>query len=75
VRKYDDLPPAYRDNVNSEVPFKPTDSHRPRLNAREIDDLVAYLKTLTDGYSVPKNQAAPYPVTANSTPVPSRFNK
>ena len=38
VRKFDDLPPQYRDNVNAEVPFKPTDAHRPRLNAREIDD-------------------------------------
>ena len=58
VRKYDDLPPAYRDNVNSEVPFKPTDQHRPRLDEREIDDLIAYLKTLTDGYGVPKKKAA-----------------
>ena len=68
VRKFDDLPPQYRDNVNAEVPFKPTDAHRPRLNAREIDDVIAYLKTLTDGYTVPKHQAAPHPVTAIATP-------
>ena len=72
VRKYDDLPPAYRDNVNSEVPFKPTDTHRPRLNEREIDDLIAYLETLTDGYRVPKKQAAPSGrsrINAGATPV------
>ncbi len=73
VRKYDDLPPAYRDNVNSEVPFKPTDKHRPRLDAREIDDLIAYLRTLTDGYGVPGNKAAALtggsPTKAGARPV------
>ncbi len=54
VARFDDLPKAYHDNVNAEVPFKPGPANRPRLNAREIDDLLAYLKTLTDGYVVPK---------------------
>jgi cytochrome c peroxidase len=67
VRKYDDLPPAYRANVNAEVPFKPAGSTRPRMNAREIDDMVAFLKTLTDGYTVPRNRAAPDQATALST--------
>ena len=68
VRKYDDLPPQYRDNVNAEIPFKPTASNRPRLNAREIDDLVAFLETLTDGYTVPRRRAAPDRTAALSTP-------
>ncbi len=67
VRKYDDLPPAYRDNVDAEVPFKPTASKRPRMNAREIDDMVAFLKTLTDGYAAPGNRAAPRQATVPST--------
>jgi cytochrome c peroxidase len=48
---YDDLPAEYRANVNREAPFegqKP--GAKPRLDAREIDDVVAFLKTLTDGY-------------------------
>ena len=49
-RTYDDLPQAYRKNVNTDVPFKPRADGRPRLDAREIDDIVAFLGTLTDGY-------------------------
>ena len=75
VRKFDDLPPAYRDNVNAEVPFKPTAAHQPRLSEREIDDVIAYLKTLTDGYIVPSNRAASHQVAALSTPAASRLNK
>ena len=75
VRKYDDLPPAYRDNVNSEVPFKPAEAGRPRLSAREIDDVIAYLKTLTDGYIVPTNRAETNPVAALSPPASSRIHK
>ena len=47
---YDDLPQRYWGNVSHEVPFAPLPDGRPRLNAREIDDIVAFLGTLTDGY-------------------------
>ena len=50
---YDDLPARYWPNVSKEVPFAPTPAGEPRLDAREIDDIVAFLKTLTDGYVVP----------------------
>lgn len=50
---YDDLPPAYRANVNKEAPFKPLANGQPRLNEREIRDLEAFLRTLTDGYVPP----------------------
>jgi cytochrome c peroxidase len=46
VRKYDDLPPAYHDNVSMERPFGPG----PVLTEADVDDLVAFLQTLTDGY-------------------------
>ena len=52
VQKFNDLPEAYRRNVNTtEVPYnrKPGDS--PALDASEIADLVAFLNTLTDGYT------------------------
>jgi cytochrome c peroxidase len=48
---YDDLPAEYRANVNRDAPFegqKP--GAKPRLDAREIGDVVAFMKTLTDGY-------------------------
>jgi cytochrome c peroxidase len=51
VRKYDDLPATYRDNVTREAPFTPSPDGRPRLDDAEIDDVVAFLDTLTDGYA------------------------
>jgi cytochrome c peroxidase len=50
VRKFDDLPKAYRRNVKLDAPFKPMPDGRPRLSPREIDDIVAFLQTLSDGY-------------------------
>ena len=40
----DDLPPAYRRNIDRTTPKAP-------LSARDEDDLIAFLKTLTDGYA------------------------
>ena len=49
VNKYDDLPQAYRDNVNvKEVPYDRKPGQKPRLDNGDIDALVAFLKTLTD---------------------------
>ena len=55
---YDDLPEKYWANVSHEVPFEPMPSGRPRLNEREIDDIVAFLNTLTDGWKPPGKGAA-----------------
>ncbi|UCI34262.1 cytochrome-c peroxidase [Mesorhizobium sp. B4-1-4] len=49
VNKYDDLPKAYWPNLNREPPFngkKP--GGKPALTDAEIDDIVAFLGTLTD---------------------------
>ncbi|MEO8303683.1 MAG: cytochrome c peroxidase [Betaproteobacteria bacterium] len=47
--KFDDLPPGYRGNVNtSEVPYDRKPGDAPALDDAEIDDLVAFLRTLTD---------------------------
>lgn len=46
VRKYDDLPAANHENVSMERPFGPG----PVLSDADVDDLVAFLQTLTDGY-------------------------
>jgi cytochrome c peroxidase len=52
VRKYDDLPPEYAGNVNTdEVPYDRHPGDEPALSASEIDDVLAFLETLTDGYT------------------------
>lgn len=50
VRKFDDLPQSYRGNVNMEPPFGQEPGDPPALSPSEIDDLIAFLSTLTDGY-------------------------
>jgi cytochrome c peroxidase len=50
VAKFDDLPEAYHGNVNREQPFGGEPGEAPSLSDAEIDDIVAFLKTLTDGY-------------------------
>jgi cytochrome c peroxidase len=48
VRKYDDLPQAYWDNLNQDPPFGRKPGDAPALTDPEIDDIVAFLRTLTD---------------------------
>jgi cytochrome c peroxidase len=49
VQKFNDLPSAYHGNVNtSEVPYDRKIGEAPHLQAAEIDDVVAFLNTLSD---------------------------
>lgn len=48
VKQYDDLPKAYRPNLNRDPPFGRKPGDRPALDDAEIDDIVAFLGTLTD---------------------------
>ena len=50
VQAYDDLPRELRDNVNREPPFGRAPGTKPALDEGEIRDVVAFLKTLDDGY-------------------------
>jgi cytochrome c peroxidase len=51
-RKFDDLPAGLEGAVNtSEVPYDRKPGERPALSPSEIDDVVAFLKTLDDGYN------------------------
>jgi cytochrome c peroxidase len=46
IRKFDDLPGAYQANASMDLPFGP----QQVLSEADVDDLVAFLQTLTDGY-------------------------
>lgn len=51
VKKFDDLPTRYHGNVNtSEVPYNRKPGDAPALSDSEIDELIAFLRTLSDGY-------------------------
>jgi cytochrome c peroxidase len=50
---YNDLPAEYKKNVDFvDAPFDRKKGDKPALNAAEIDDIIAFLGTLTDGYHV-----------------------
>ncbi|WP_235834975.1 cytochrome-c peroxidase [Piscinibacter terrae] len=52
INKFDDLPAPYKANVNvTEVPYNRKPGDAPALSDAEIDDLIAFLQTLTDGYA------------------------
>lgn len=49
--KFNDLPPAWRSNVNTqEAPYNRRIGQAPALDEAEIDELLAFLLTLSDGY-------------------------
>jgi cytochrome c peroxidase len=51
IQKYNDLPSRYRTNVNTiDAPFDRKSGDAPALNDSEIEDVIAFLKTLNDGY-------------------------
>ncbi len=53
ARRFADLPEKYRDNLNVEAPFGANAGAKASMTASEIADVVAFLKTLTDGYVGP----------------------
>jgi cytochrome c peroxidase len=50
LRKFDDVPPQYRRNIEREAPFGGAAGSPPPLNEVEMDAVVAFLETLNDGY-------------------------
>ncbi|WP_448950197.1 cytochrome-c peroxidase [Labrys neptuniae] len=54
IDKYDDLPEAAKANLNTDPPFDRKAGEAPALTEAEIDDVVAFLGTLTDGYKPAK---------------------
>ena len=53
ILKFDDLPAAYAANVDTQAPFDRHTGDAPALSEQDIEDIVAFLQTLTDGYSPP----------------------
>jgi cytochrome c peroxidase len=51
VDQFDDLPQAFRANVDVQAPFDRHRGDQPALSAAQVLDLVKFLQTLTDGYT------------------------
>jgi cytochrome c peroxidase len=50
VQKFNDLPAKYHGNVEMDAPFGRSVGAKPALTDNEIQDVIAFLKTLTDGF-------------------------
>ncbi|WP_233805559.1 cytochrome-c peroxidase [Paraburkholderia sp. HP33-1] len=51
VQKYDDLPAQYHANVDvADAPFDRKFGDPPAMTDRDIEDIIAFMKTLSDGY-------------------------
>lgn len=61
---FDDVPPAYRGNINvNSTPMNRRPGMPPAMSDADIDDIVAFLRTLTDGRyagAESRTQAAPH---------------
>lgn len=53
VHKFDDLPPGSPNNVDHDAPMDRAAGAAPALTEADIDDVIAFLNTLTDGYRAP----------------------
>jgi cytochrome c peroxidase len=49
-KKFDDLPPRYRENIERGSPFG-NPPGKPSLSPEEVADIVSFLETLTDGFT------------------------
>jgi cytochrome c peroxidase len=57
IDRYNDLPPQYKQNIDFiDAPFDRKEGDEPALNDAEIADVIAFLKTLTDGYQPGQDQ-------------------
>ncbi len=53
IRKFDDLPAQYHGNVDMQPPFGRHAGEAPAFSDADIQDLIAFLNTLNDGYLPP----------------------
>jgi len=52
TRIFDDLPAAYRANIDTQPPFDRHAGDSPPLSDADIEDIVVFLDTLSDGYKL-----------------------
>jgi cytochrome c peroxidase len=57
IHAFDDLPPGYPNNIDHDPPLDRRPGDAPALSEADIDALLAFLQTLTDGYTVPRQSA------------------
>lgn len=50
ISKFDDLPAAYAANLDIQAPFGRREGDAPAFSDQDIQDIVAFLQTLTDGF-------------------------
>ena len=48
VHRYDDMPPGIPDNIDHDPPLDRKPGAAPALSEQDIEDIIAFLKTLTD---------------------------
>jgi cytochrome c peroxidase len=48
VHRYDDMPPGYPDDIDHDPPLDRKPGQAPALTDADIEDIIAFLKTLTD---------------------------
>ncbi|MCV2369410.1 cytochrome-c peroxidase [Roseateles oligotrophus] len=51
VQRFNDLPAAYRANVHQGPPFGRRANQPPALSPQDVSDVVAFLRTLSDGFN------------------------
>ena len=68
ILKFNDLPASDHRNVEMDVPFGQTAATAGSLSETDIDDLVSFLGTLTDGFRTPEAAASPPSPAASGSP-------
>jgi cytochrome c peroxidase len=68
-KKFNDLPAQYHANVDVDTPpYQRRPQQRPQLTNAEIDDIVAFLYTLTDGYKTAQGRSVSRPQSEIAPP-------
>jgi cytochrome c peroxidase len=63
--KFDDLPVQYLGNIDVQPPFDRRRGDPPVLSERDIEAIVAFLNTLTDGYEISRTGSEISPTGSN----------
>lgn len=70
VEKFDDLPPQYRQNADTtDAPFGRSPGQKPVWDTRDIDDVMAFLRTLDDADVAAEKNTADRKAQGSSGPV------